>query len=548
MKAFIVAALLLPASAAFAQQTFTHADSLRGGLRPERTNYDVTYYDLDVEVDPANKSIKGTVEIDFTQLVPEDKQRIQLDLFKNMQVTKVYDGEGNPLKYEREENVIWVNREAVVQVGDKFQIHVDYEGSPLAAKKAPWDGGFDWKKDDKGNPWIGVAVEGTGASLWWPNKDHLSDEPDSMRISLTVPSELMAISNGNLESQEELGGKTRFNWKVSYPINNYNVSVYIGKYAHFHDIYNGSEGPYDLDYYVLEYNLDKAKKQFQQVKPMFDCYEKFLGPYPFPKDGFALVETPYLGMEHQSAIAYGNKYLNGYLGGDQSMLGLKFDYIIIHETGHEYWGNSVSMKDIADMWIHEGFCTYSEALYVECMNGADTALMYANGWKFRVQNDEPVIGAYNVNHEGSGDMYYKGALMLHTLRWLVNDDTKWFALIKDIQRDFRFKNTSTEEIVAYMNGKLGKDYTPIFDQYLRKAKPPVLNYTVVEKGKGLELTIKWDGTNPDFKMPIGITMKKGSFVSTLVTPETQTIIIPKMKLEDFKIDDKHAYFQIPRKR
>jgi len=265
-----------------AQESFTRADSLRGGLRPERTNYDLTYYDLEVEVDPTAKSIKGSVAIQMKQLVSEETQHIQLDLFKNMEVYKIYDENGNNLKFEREENVIWVTGNQQVQVGQVFEINVDYGGKPIAAKMAPWDGGFDWKEDKNRNPWIGVACEGIGASLWWPNKDQLLDEPDSMRIAVTVPNGLTAVSNGNLESEEPLGnGKTKFNWKVSYPINNYNVSIYIGKYTHFKDLYNGSEGAYDLDYYVLEYNKEKAEKQFQQVKPMFDCYEKFLGPYPF---------------------------------------------------------------------------------------------------------------------------------------------------------------------------------------------------------------------------------------------------------------------------
>lgn len=544
MKTLLTTAAILAFSVTNAQQSFTRADSLRGGLRPERTNYDVSYYDLELEVDPEKQFIKGSVQINMTQLVPQSKQRIQLDLFQNLLVKSVYDGSGLALPFEREGNVIWIEREVEVMPGDKFEINVDYEGSPTAAKKAPWDGGFDWKKDEKGNPWIGVAVEGTGASLWWPNKDHLADEPDSMRISITVPNGLVAISNGNLESEEPLDGKTKYNWKVSYPINNYNVSINIGKYVHFSDSYAGSEGPYELDYYVLDYNLEKAKVHFKQVKPMFDCYEKFLGPYPFPKDGFALVETPYLGMEHQSAIAYGNKYRTGYLGSDQSTLGLKFDYIIIHETGHEYWGNSVSMQDIADMWIHEGFCTYSEALYVECMHGADTALKYANGWKFRVSNDGPVIGNYGVNNEGSGDMYYKGALLLHTMRWLVNDDTKWFALLKSIQRDFRSKTTNTEELVAYINEKLGKNYTPIFNQYLRKKLPPRLVYSIDQKGKNLELTIKWDGVDADFELPLVVTKGKGEMEPIMITAQEQVIMLPKVKIEDFSIDETHAYFKL----
>ncbi len=544
-KILVLLGLLAAGNATIAQDTFTRADSLRGGLRPERTNYDVTYYELDVEVNPDNKYIKGTVSAHMKQLVNEEKQRIQLDLFSNLTVNKIYDENGVALNFEREGNVIWVSGNSPVQTGKMFEVNIEYEGQPTIAKRAPWDGGFDWKKDENGNPWIGVSCEGIGASIWWPNKDHLYDEPDSMHIGITVPKGLMAISNGNLESEFVLeGGKTTYNWKVNYPINNYNVSLYIGKYVHFKDMYTGSEGEYDLDYYVLEYNLEKAKKQFQQVKPMFDCYEKFLGPYPFPKDGFALVESPYLGMEHQSAIAYGNQYKKGYLGRDMSFLGLNFDYIIIHETGHEYWGNSVGMSDIADMWINEGFCTYSEALYVECMNGADTALKYCNSWKYRVQNDIPVIGQYGVNNEGSGDMYYKGALMLHTLRWQVNNDALWFKTIKDIQRDFRNKTVSTTELVAYINQKLGKDYTWLFNQYLHKAKPPVLSYTAEQKGKNIELTVQWTGVDADFKMPISVLKKKEALQVLAVTNQPQTFIIPKTKLADFDFDKEHAYFLV----
>ncbi len=544
-NAIAIFALSFLGPSVFAQEGFTRADSLRGGQRPERTNYDLTYYDLEVEVDPYQKTVQGTVAVGMKQLVNEETQRIQLDLFKNMNVYRIYDENGKELLFEREENAIWITGNKNVPVGKVFEINVEYGGQPIAAKMAPWDGGFDWKEDEKGNPWVGVACEGIGASLWWPNKDQLLDEPDSMRIGITVPGSLMAVSNGNLESKEELpSGKMKYNWKVSYPINNYNVSIYIGKYIHFKDVYQGSEGPYDLDYYVLSYNEEKARKQFEQVKPMFDCYEKFLGPYPFPRDGFALVETPYLGMEHQSAVAYGNKYKNGYLGRDisGSGLGLLFDYIIIHETGHEYWGNSVGMSDLADMWINEGFCTYSEALYMECLYGLDTAMKYCNGWKFRIANDKPIIGAYGVNNEGSGDMYPKAAIMLHTLRWLVNNDELWFKTIKDIQRDFRNKTVSSPEMISYMNTKLGKDYTWVFDQYLRNAKPPKLVYTLQEKGKNLEMVASWTDADDNFVLPIKL-MKKGEMIQEVViTSKEQTITIPKTKLGDFSIDMSHSYF------
>jgi len=520
-------------------QKYTHVDTLRGALRPERM-YDVKFYDLDVEVDIDNHYIRGTNTIWY---VPADNtSRIQVDLFANLKVAAVTDAAGKPLSYTRDGNALFITPPAMDR--KMMRIVIAYEGQPVEANNPPWDGGFVWKKDQRGNPWVGVSCEGIGASLWWPNKDHLSDEPDSMSIHVTVPSDLVAVCNGNLRSKDVLGTKTRYNWFVSYPVNNYNVTLNIGKYEHFKESYSGSEGAYDLDYYVLNYNLDKAKLHFRQVKPMLDCYEKYLGPYPFPRDGFALVEAPYLGMEHQGAIAYGNEYLPGYAGFDYSFLNLDFDYIIIHETGHEYWGNSVSMQDIADMWIHEGFCTYSEALYVECLHGPDTALKYCNSWKYRVVNDKPVIGDYNVNNEGSSDMYYKGALMLHTLRWLVNDDALWFALIRDIQKDFRFKNTNTEELVAYMNAKLGKDYTWLFNQYLRRQSPPVLDYKLKQKGKDLEVTLKWDAVGDDFRLPVQITKAPGKFETVYPTRAPQKFLLRDMTVNDFMVDEMHAYFII----
>lgn len=540
MKTLALIAALCAGS--LAAQTYTRADSLRGGLRPERTDFDVTYYHLTVDIDPGNKYIKGTVDMVFKPVVEKPTARIQLDLFKNMSVDKIYDANGKPLEFEREENAVWVKRPEERMTDGGYHFTVEYSGNPLAAKRAPWDGGFDWKKDQNGNPWVGVAVEGTGASLWWPNKDHLSDEPDSMRISLIVPANLVGVSNGNLESEEVMNDKRRFNWKVSYPINNYNVTACVGDYVHFSDVYQGVEGPFDLDYYVLSYNLDKAKKQFQQVKPMFDCYEKYIGPYPFPRDGFALVETPYLGMEHQSAIAYGNKYQNGYLGFDQSGLRLPFDYIIIHETGHEYWGNNVSMKDLADMWIHEGFCTYSEALYVECIWGRDTAERYINAWKKNVSNDRPIISDYHVNKEGSGDMYYKGALMLHTLRHQVNDDEKWLSLIKNIQRDFRLKTTDSKEMMAYMNQALGADYSAVYQTYLQQSKPPKLVYQLRKKGSKTLLTARFEDCAPQFKLDIPVEIGAGKTVLFSVGANESELKINDITPDQVKIVDTTAYF------
>lgn len=520
---------------------FTHADSLRGALRPERTAFDMTYYDLSVEVDIPRKSIKGYNMLHF-RVTDRTVSRLQVDLFSNLNVTAVTGEKGEALKYTRDGNAIFVQLSP--DTATRRFIRVDYEGIPTAAVNPPWDGGFVWSKDKRGNPWVGVACEGIGASLWWPNKDHLSDETDSMKISVTCPTGLEAVCNGNLRNKVPMGDKTRFEWFVSYPINNYNVTLNIGKYVHLHDQYKGIEYPFDLDYYVLDYNQDKARLHFRQVKPMMECYEAKIGPYPFPRDGFALVETPYLGMEHQGAIAYGNDYLPGYAGFDYSFLNLDFDYIIIHEAGHEYWGNSVSMKDVADMWIHEGFCTYSEAIYVECKHGADTALLYCNSWKYRVANDKPVIGRYDVNKEGSTDMYYKGALMLHTLRWLVADDALWWQTIAGIQKDFYLKTTTTREIVAYMNTKLGNDYTWFFDQYLKYSSPPVLDYKLKRKGNDLEVTYKWTAVEPSFKLPVKFRTGADTWTTVNPTLKPQKITVRNMDPADFLVDEKHAYFLI----
>ncbi|HRF77269.1 MAG TPA: M1 family aminopeptidase, partial [Chitinophagales bacterium] len=335
----------------------------------------------------------------------------------------------------------------------------------------------------------------------------------------------------------------KYSWKVSYPINNYNVSLNIGKYVHFSDVYTQTNGKdLALDYYVLDYNLEVAKKQFEQVKPMMACYEKYLGPYPFYKDGFAMVETPYLGMEHQSVIAYGNKYQTGYLGFDYSGIGLDFDYIIIHETGHEWWGNNVSMKDLADMWIHEGFCTYSESIYVECLYGNETALDYINASKRSISNDRPIIGLYNVNSEGSGDMYQKGAVFLNTLRYQVNNDPLWWNIILGIQKDFAKQTVTTAQIENYISRKAGKDFSKLFDQYLRHANIPVLEYKFQRTSAGLELNFRWVADVAGFDMPIRYISKGGKPVWVNPTTEWQLLNIEGLDEKTFKWDTRHFYF------
>jgi len=545
---FLLIILSLGFSSISQAQEYTRQDSLRGKLTPLRTCFDVTFYNLKLRVNPSEKSIKGQNTIHFTN--QDDFQKIQIDLFENLNIEKILYHD-QALTYEREGNATFIDFGQTLKKGLKDSITIYYGGKPRPAINAPWDGGFSWKKDEKGRDWIGVSCEGLGASVWWPNKDHLSDEPDNgIRITCEVPSELICVSNGQDKGSEKLDdGYTSYTWLVSYPINNYNVTLNIGNYEHFSEIYTAQDGEeLDLDYYVLDYNLDKAKKQFKQVKPMLTCYENYFGKYPFWRDGFALVETPYLGMEHQGAVAYGNQYMQGYLGSDLSRtgIGLKFDYIIIHEVGHEYWGNSVSCKDHGELWIHESFCTYTEGLYVECMFGKEQGYEYTYGLSKGISNREPIISPPDVNSDGSGDMYPKGAAMLHTLRNVVNDDQKWFQLLKDISTDFKIKNTDTKELVAYISKKLGSDYTYFFDQYLRYASIPVLEYKIKTEGKKSVLEYRWKADVADFRMPIEIETEKGKFEWIKPTSKWQSKTL-KISLKELTLKPRSFYVKVDKK-
>ncbi len=513
---------------------FTEADTLRGMLRPERTCYDVNFYDLQIKVDIDKKYISGYNEIHFTAV--DDFSKIQIDLFDNMKINKIVF-EGKPLNFDRKYNAVFIDFPKQTKgITNSFTVH--YEGTPIAAKKAPWDGGFTWGKDKKGEPWVAVSCEGIGASLWFPNKDHLSDEPDSVRIGVAVPNGLTCVANGNLESTLKEDDYTRYNWFVSYPINNYNITLNITDYAHFSDTYKSEDGEeLALDYYVLPENLTKAKKHFQQVKPMLACYEKYFGKYPFWDDGYALVETPYLGMEHQSAIAYGNEYMRGYLGG-MIPKGIDFDYIIIHETGHEYWGNSISCADHAEMWIHESFCTYSEALYVEYMYNFDEAVRYLAMQKFFVENKKPILGPMNVNFGdwGHSDHYYKGSWVLHTLRNSINDDEKWFGLIKSFYQKHKISIISTEDFVTYASEYLKRDMTKFFEQYLEHPTIPTLLYRVKKKGKGVEVSVAMKSDVKGFYMPIQMGDPK-NYRTVKVSSSKSNYYFPDMKVEDFKVAD-----------
>lgn len=546
MRYTILIFLSLTLSFSAVSQEFTYSDSLRGNLSEFRSCYDVFYYDLNVTVDDyQQKLINSSNTIHATAI--SSFQKIQIDLFESLKIHSI-EFEEKILEFERIHNAVFVNFPRVINVNEKINFKVMYSGKPRVAVNPPWDGGFSWEKDKNGNSWIGVSCQGLGASSWWPCKDHQSDEPDSMNITSTVRYPLQVISNGKKKSDktffsEKLQSKAnKSSWFVSYPINNYNVTLCVGDYKYFNDVHVNNYDTLELDYYVLKYNYNKAKDHFQQVKPMLECFEKYFGPYPFYKDGYTLIETTYLGMEHQSAIAYGNNYLPGYNGNRQFISGLDFDYIIIHETGHEWWGNSITTNDIADMWIHEGFCTYSEVLYVECIYGYDIMLDYVNNQKRSVRNDKPIIGPYNVNKKGSNDMYQKGSLMLHTLRSLIDNDSLWFLIIKGISEEFKYQIVDGAEIIDYINEKVDLDLYYFFQQYLYKSEIPTFEYKTQKKGRGHTLLYRWNAID-DFNMNIKVNVGAKDI---LLLPESEwkEYSLGNVDIKSFKVRDDLFYVNV----
>ena len=495
-------------------QNFDRQDSLRGNLTHLRLCYDVTFYDLNIAIDEVERSIEQSTNIIHFDIIKQCSI-IQVDLASNMEIMSI-KFEGNELKFEREIDAVYVYFNRTLNKGESHKISVLYGGYPKVAKNPPWDGGFSWEKDFNGNPWIGVSCQGLGASTWWPCKDHQSDEPDSMRIKVAARYPLKIISNGNLRSDTTIWNQY-FNswmnvseWFVTYPINNYNVTINIGDYNHISDQYISNTDTLELDYYILSGNELKAKEHFKQVKPMLECFENFFGPYPFLDDGYSLIETSYLGMEHQSAIAYGNNFLKGYYGNIAFTDNLDFDYIIVHESGHEWWGNSITTSDIADMWIHEGFCTYSEVLFVECLYGYDKMLSYVNNQKNNVLNDKPILGTYHVNNQGSSDMYCKGSLMLHTLRNLIDNDELWFSIIKGISNNFKYQIVEGIDIINYINLVSDKDFSIFFRQYLEFKDIPEFQYSIIKDGMNTTLVYRWEAIDK-FDMPLLINIGQEDF-------------------------------------
>ncbi|GGW21877.1 M1 family metallopeptidase [Arenibacter certesii] len=485
---------------AFGQnQNFTEQDTLRGSITPEREWWDVDFYHLNIEVDPEKKFIAGSNTVRYTVL--DESQVLQIDLQSPLTITKVLQ-DGKSLKYKSNGSAHFIKLKKKQRKGAINELTVYYSGHPREAVKAPWDGGFSWKKDANNKHFIGSSCQGLGASVWWPNKDHMYDEVDSMAISVTVPKDLMNISNGKLKQIEEHGETTTYHWYVTNPINNYGVNVNIGDYVHFGETYDGENGKLSMDYYVIAGNLEKAKKQFQQAPMMMSAFEHWFGPYPFYNDGYKLVEAPYLGMEHQSSVTYGNGFKNGYLGRDLSGTGwgLKFDFILVHESGHEWFANNITYKDIADMWIHESFTTYSESLYLDYHFGKNAGAEYVIGTRKGIANDIPIIGPYGVNKSGSGDMYYKGANMLHTLRQLLEDDEKWRAILRGLNEEFYHQTVTTAQIEEYISQKAGIDLTQFFNQYLRTTQIPRLEYWA----DGHQLRFRYTNIVAGFDMPVKI--------------------------------------------
>jgi len=523
--------IVLPGVSLAQTSAFTHDDTLRGAITPQRAWWDLTYYHLSIKLLPADSAVRGSNVIAYTVLKPA--QEMQIDLQRPLRITRV-EQDGKSLAFRRDGDAFFVTLTKPQKAGRTEQITVFYEGKPRVAIKPPWDGGFVWARDSTRQWFIATACQGLGASAWWPCKDHMYDEPDSMRISATVPKPLMDVSNGRLLKTTDNGDGTRtFDWFVANPINNYGVSVNAARYAHWSDTYAGERGPLALDFYALPEDEDRARKQFMQVPMMLKAFEHWFGPYPFYEDGYKLVQAPYLGMEHQSSVTYGNRFKNGYLGRDLSGTGwgLLWDFIIVHESGHEWFANNITYRDVADMWIHESFTNYAENLFVEYYWGKEAGAQYVIGCRNNVRNDSPIIGTYNVNKSGSGDMYYKGGNMLHTIRQLVNDDEKWRQLLRGMNKTFYHQTVTTAQIEQYMSKQAGLNLQHVFDQYLRDTRIPVLEYQL----KNGVAHYRWSNCVAGFDMPVRVCFGD-SPVYTNVLPVTAWQTMAAKNVSSLNVD------------
>jgi aminopeptidase N len=522
------------------QNVYTHADTLRGSVTPERKWWDALHYDLRVTIQPADSSIQGYNIIQYRVLT--ESRALQLDLMKPLEIDSIIQ-DGSSLKFTRDGNAFLVPLTSKQSINSIHSIKIVYHGKPQIARRPPWDGGIIWTKDKQGRPWISVACQGLGASVWYPCKDHQADEPDSASIHVTAPDSLVTVSNGRLVGSSGLGsGATTYHWKVVNPINNYNIIPYIGHYVNFSEKYTGERGPLDVFYWVLDYNLAQAQTHLRDnVLRTLKNLEYWFGPYPFYEDGYKIVDAPHLGMEHQSAVAYGNGYQNGYRGRDLSGSGwgLKWDFIVVHESAHEWFGNNITTKDLADMWVHESFANYSETLFTTSEFGVEAGNDYVIGTRKNIRNDIPIIGKYGVNEEGSGDMYYKGGSMIHMIRQVINDDEKFRMILRGLNKEFYHKTVTTAEIEDYISKRSGFNFSRVFDQYLRTTQIPTFVYRVkLEKGT-LVLEYRWEECVTGFDMPVRIKLISGlTFVKA--TDQWQTLKL-KDPIPEGNIVDRNFY-------
>jgi aminopeptidase N len=511
------------------QKKFTRADTLRGSITAERAWWDVSWYGIEISPEFTHKSITGTVTLKFRVLASGN--RMQIDLQQPLQIRQISWGEMQ-LKFERDGNLYHVFFPESPVTGKLETIQIQYEGKPQVAIRPPWDGGWIFSQDKLGRPWMSVACQGLGASVWYPCKDHQGDEPDSAAISITVPDTLVATANGRLRSVVSMGnGKSTWAWAVTNPINNYNIIPYIGKYVHWEKFYQGEKGRLDCNFWVLDYNFEKSLAQFKQADSMLRCFENWFGPYPFYEDGYKLVESPHLGMEHQSAVAYGNGYMNGYRGRDLSQTGwgLKWDFIIIHESGHEWFGNNITSKDLADMWIHESFTNYSETIYTQCQSGKEAGNAYVRGIRELIQNDIPITGKYGVNDEGSGDMYYKGGNMIHYMRQLFKNDEQFRIALRTMNDSFYHKTVTYDDITSFWSRQAGTNLGPLFDQYLKHIQIPRLEFTI----KGKKLYYRWANCIAGYNIPVKVLINKTSeqWLEPITEWKNITLTVPVSAVE-----------------
>lgn len=508
--------LLLLNFSVFAQE-YTRADTLRGSITPERGWWDVMHYDLKVSVNPSEKTIEGSNTITYKVVKPHTI--MQIDLQAPMRIDKIIQN-GQEITFTSEESAHFLTLQQTQVTDKEYKVTISFSGKPIEAKRPPWDGGFTWTKDSNGNDFIATSNQGIGASVWWPLKDHPADEPDNgVTISVTAPENLMDVSNGQLIKETENGNIKTWVWEVVNPINTYGVNINIGDYVQWNETYKGEKGPLAVDYYALRENEAKAKTQFKQVPMMLEAFEYWFGPYPFYEDGFKLVEAPYLGMEHQSSITYGNGFENGYLGRDLSGSGwgMKFDFIIIHESGHEWFANNITNKDVADMWIHEGFTCYSENLYLDYFFGKKASSEYVIGLRKNILNDRPIIGKYNLNSRGSSDIYYKGANILHTIRQLIDNDKKWRNILRGLNKTFYHQTVTTKQVEEYISKESGIDLIVFWNQYLRTIEIPKIEYEVI----GKNLKYRYVNTIENFEMPvIAIINGKEKWIHPTATSQT----------------------------